>query len=195
MPFNPGWLSHLGFSRAISNSTTAWPYEDFMAHITACVALETPHKRAVISAVSRRAGDLSAARSKATMEKYNEDFQRPCKWVRKLIDPSVPWSEQTRRWGFVAFKDAALDGNNDAWENFLNLLDDHVYSGLVWMKGGSAIIPTKQLLIADGFVDESNPEALRRCVHFLVPGISPADKETGLSSREWQRVLTRTRVS
>jgi hypothetical protein len=87
------------------------------------------------------------------------------------------------------------DGNNDAWENFLNLMDSHVYSGLVWMMGGSAIIPTKQLLFADGFVDENNPESLRRCVHFPSPGISSADTTAGLSSSEWQRELTRTRAS
>jgi hypothetical protein len=75
-----------------ANRTLSWPYEDFIAHIAASVAVQTPDERAIMAAVSRRTSDLLAARHMGIMEKYNEDFKSgvPCKWVRNLIDSSVP---------------------------------------------------------------------------------------------------------
>jgi hypothetical protein len=180
-----------------ANCTTLWPYEDWIAHITARVAVQTLDESAIMAAVSRRASDLLEARHKGITEKYNEDFKSnvPCGWVRKLIDCSVPWSEQTRRWGYVALRDEMTDCTHDAWERFLQVMDDHVYSGLVWMKGGSAIIPTKQLVFQDGFVAASDPEAVREFVRFIVPGSSYTDPETGVSRSEWRQKLTRILAS
>ena len=65
-----------------------------MAHIKALCALATPRDDAVSLAVRCRLDDFFAER-RAAMTKHAEDMHRPYKWVRKLIDPSMSWSEQT----------------------------------------------------------------------------------------------------
>jgi len=82
---------------------------------------------------------------------------------------ALSWSEQTRRWGFVVFRDRATDGdsNIDSWEKFLELMDSCMDEGLRSMLGGTAIIPTKEFTLADGLASENNPEILRRSVHYL----------------------------
>jgi hypothetical protein len=66
-------------------------------------------------------------------------------------------SEQARRWGYVVLRDEITDSSHHAWEKFLQVMDDHMYSGLAWTKGGSAIIPTRHLIFQDGFVAASDP--------------------------------------
>jgi hypothetical protein len=105
---NITFVKHQLSTEQLSNSTIAWAYEDFMSNTTARVALKTPHESAVTMAVSGRLNDLSASRRKETMEKYSENIKQPCKWVRKPIDPSVPWNKQTRSWGFVSFRQRFL---------------------------------------------------------------------------------------
>jgi hypothetical protein len=74
-----------------------------------------------------------AARNTGITEKHNEDFKSgvPYKWVLNLIESSVPWSEQTRRWGYVVLRDEMTDSIHDAWERFLEVADSHLYSRLV----------------------------------------------------------------
>ncbi|OBT81186.1 hypothetical protein VE02_10128 [Pseudogymnoascus sp. 03VT05] len=151
---------------AIANSTIHWSREDRVAHIEARCALATSQDNAVLSAVSVRSDDFAAARRKetqASMKKYAEDMNRPCKWVRNLINPSMSWSEQTRRWGFVIFRDSAMDcdNNSDSWDRFLLVIDSCADESLRQMIGGTAIIPTKEFILADEPVSENNPEALR----------------------------------
>lgn len=163
-------------------------------------ALVTPRDDAVSLAVSRRGDDFSAARAKETkarLESYAEDMKQPCKWVRKLIDPSVSWSDQTRRWGVVVFRDSATigDSNNDSWERFLTVMDSCVDEGLRLLKGGTAIIPTKEFTFSDGLVSESSPEILRKSAYFLLfPQISLADNILAFSESEWQERLTEIHV-
>ncbi|OBT80499.1 hypothetical protein VF21_00857 [Pseudogymnoascus sp. 05NY08] len=160
---------------ATANSKIHWCHEDRTAHMKARRALVTPRDDAVSLAVSRRGNDFSAARAKETkarLESYAEDMKQPCKWVRKLIDPSVSWSDQTRRWGFVVFRDGATnsDSNNDSWVRFLTVMDSCVDEGLRLLKGGTAIIPTKEFTFLDGLVSESSPEILRSIFRERVAG-------------------------
>lgn len=157
---------------ALANSKIHWCHEDRTAHMKARRALVTPRDDAVSSAVRHRANDFSAARAKETkarLESHVKDMNQPCKWVRKLIDPSVSWSDQTRRWGFVVLRDSATigDSNNDSWERFLTVMDSCVDEGLRLLKGGTAIIPTKEFAFSDEFLSKSSPEILRRSAYFL----------------------------
>jgi hypothetical protein len=104
-------------------------------------------------------------------------------------------SEQTRRWGYVVLRDEITDSSHHAWEKFLQVMDDHMYSGLAWTKGGSAIIPTRHLIFQDGFVAASDPEAVRKFVQFIFPRSSFTDPEIGFLKSEWRQKLTRTLVS
>jgi hypothetical protein len=148
-----------------ANSLSYWPSADKMARIHAVVALQSPHDRAVSMAVSRRTDFFAQERRRGhevTMAKVAEEMERPCKWVRKLIDPSVSITQQTKRWGFVVLRDARTEGSDEAWENFLKQLDGHVYSGVVWLTGGSTINQTRRMIFRDGFVNESDPDDLQR---------------------------------
>jgi hypothetical protein len=148
-----------------ANSLLCWPLADKMARIHAAAGLRSPHDRAVSMAVSRRTDFFAEERRRArevTMAKVAAEMDTPCKWVRKLIDPSVSITQQTKRWGFVVLRDARTEGNDEAWEKFLKQLDAHVYSGVVWLTGGSTINQTRQTIFHDGSVNESDPEDLRR---------------------------------
>jgi hypothetical protein len=157
---------------ATANSILRWGHEDLMAHIKARHAIATSRDNAVLLAASVRSNVFAAAKRKeiqASMKKYAEDMNRPCKWVRNLINPLMSWSEQTRRWGFVIFRDSAMDcdSNSDSWDRFLSVMDSCVDESLRQMVGGTAIIPTKEFILADEPVSENNPEILRRFVHFV----------------------------
>lgn len=157
---------------ATANSVLRWGHEDYMAQTKAHHAVATSRDNAVLIAASVRSDVFAEAKRKeiqTSMKKYAEDMNRPCKWVRNLINPSMPWSEQTGRWGFVIFRDSAVDcdSNSDSWNRFLSVMDSCVDESLRQMVGGTAIIPTKEIILADEPVSENNPDIIRRFVHFL----------------------------
>lgn len=157
---------------ATSNSPLYWGHEDFTAQAKAHHAVATSRDNDVLLAASVRSEVFAAAKRKeiqTSMNRFAEDMNRPCKWVRNLINPSMSWSEQTGRWGFVIFRDSAIDCNNnsDTWDRFLSVMDSCVDESLRQMVGGAAIIPTKEFILADEHVSENNPEIIRRFVHFV----------------------------
>ena len=136
-----------------------------MARIHAVAALKTPEEQTLSTAVIRRSNFFAEERAKArkvTMAKVAEEIDKPCKWVRKLIDPSVPITQQTRRWGLVILRDATTECSNEVWEAFLKQLDNHVRIGLGWLIGGSTINQTRQLIWRDGVVNKGDRDGLYR---------------------------------
>lgn len=155
---------------ATANSILRWGHEDITAHLKARHSIATSRDNDVLLAASVRSEVFAAAKRKeiqASMKKYAEDMNRPCKWVRNLIDPSMPWSEQTGRWGFVIFWDSAIDCDSSSWDRFLSVMDSCVDESLRQLVGGTAIIPTKEFTLADDPVSENSPEIIRRFVQFV----------------------------
>jgi hypothetical protein len=148
-----------------ANSPSRWPLADNMAQIRAVVALESPHDKAVDMAVSRRTDFFAEERRRAgevTMAKVAEEMGKPCKWVQKLIDPPVSILQQIMSWGFVAIRDVRTRSNDDTFDNFLKPFSAHVSSGVKWLTGGSTINQTRQIVFHHEFLNESDPEDLRR---------------------------------
>ena len=157
---------------ATANCPIYWGHEYNTALTKAQDAVATTRENAVLIAASIRSNAFAAAKmieTQASMKKYAEDMDRPCKWVRNLINPSMPWSKQTGRWGFVIFRDSAIDcdSDSDSWNRFLSVIDSCADESLRQMVGGIAIIPTKEIILADESVSENNPEIIRRFVHFV----------------------------
>ncbi|KFZ11325.1 hypothetical protein V502_07604 [Pseudogymnoascus sp. VKM F-4520 (FW-2644)] len=149
---------------ATANCPIYWGHEDNTALTKAQYAVATTRENEVLIAASIRSDVFADAKRKeiqASMKKYAEDMNRPCKWVRNLIDPSMPWSEQTGRWGFVIFRDSAIDCDSSSWDRFLSVMDSCVDESLRQLVGGTAIIPTKEFILADDPVSENSPEILR----------------------------------
>jgi hypothetical protein len=143
-----------------------------MAYTKARQAVATSRDNAVKRAASARSRTFAAIQREeieASMKKHSEVMYQPCKWVENLINPSTPWTLQTVRWGFVIFRDDAIDWNNnsDTWDRFLSVMDRCADESLRQMLGGSDIIPTKEFILSDKHVSENNPQILHRFVHFI----------------------------
>ncbi|KFX91927.1 hypothetical protein O988_07507 [Pseudogymnoascus sp. VKM F-3808] len=129
-----------------ANSPVYWGPEDFMACTKARQAVATSRDNAVKRAASARSRTFAAIQREeiqASMKKHAEVMYQPCKWVENLINPSIPWTLQTVRWGFVIFRGDAIDWNNNGntWDRFLHY--------------------TNEFILADKNVSENNPEILR----------------------------------
>ncbi|RFU36316.1 hypothetical protein B7463_g48, partial [Scytalidium lignicola] len=151
--------------RDIPNREMDLPFEDLMANIRAEAAVQTPYEAAIRDAANRRSdffAQQQAQKVEETMRKYAEDLKRPCKWVRKLIDPNKPDSEQTLYWSFVVLRDISTITDDTAWERFLQLANKWIDSGLNWVHGGITIRQTKQMIFLNNFFNEKNPEEMRK---------------------------------
>ncbi|CZR65715.1 uncharacterized protein PAC_15615 [Phialocephala subalpina] len=153
-----------------ANDPGTWPSEDFQAYLRVCLALRTPRDWDIVDAADEQANTIVTARGKAMMEQYAEDMEQPCPWVRRLIDPSDPITQSTRRWGFVVLREARTACSDESWAAFLQELEERIFTGVVFMKGGSIINQTRQFLFHDGLVDENDTESL----HGTLPSGSDA---------------------
>lgn len=125
-----------------ANDLGTWPSEDFRAYLRVCLALRTPRDWDIADAADEQANTLVTARGKAMMEQYAEDMKQPCPWIRRLINPSDPITQPTRRWGFVVLRDAQTACSDESWAALLQALEMHIFTGVMFMKGGSIINQT-----------------------------------------------------
>jgi hypothetical protein len=159
------WSPH----EALANSSIDWALEDKMANLEAVSALSTPEDYALSQAVRARSDFFAEERrkaSKVTMANVARNFDKPCMWVSRLIDASKGFVEPTQQWGFILLRDTSSQCSEDRWESFLEQVNEYSYGrGLSRLVGGSIINQTKQLIVREGFVHESDREDLQRYSH------------------------------
>ncbi|KAF7946089.1 uncharacterized protein EAE97_005127 [Botrytis byssoidea] len=156
-----------------------WPFEDQMASIDATVAILTPNEDAIRRAASLQGNSIAKQESEAlrvALQKAADNNGKPCAWVEKLIDRSIPLNAISMQpsWGFVVLRDAKTEFSNEDWEVFLQKLETTFFEGVSWLVGGEQINQTRKLFWQDQFVDENDHEGLHRAFQDVVrlsPGL------------------------
>ncbi|TGO47230.1 hypothetical protein BOTNAR_0536g00100 [Botryotinia narcissicola] len=158
------------------------PLEDQLANIDAEVAILTPHENAILTAASLRASSLRKLRNeamKASIQKAADDGGKPCAWVERLIDRSVPFTaiDLQPSWGFVIFRDARTNCSKEAWENFRKSFENALRTGISSLVGSEQINQTRKLVWQDEFVDENDSERIYRAFQDVVKARTESDQQ------------------
>ncbi|TGO45282.1 hypothetical protein BCON_0405g00010 [Botryotinia convoluta] len=161
-------------------SKMTWPLEDQLANINAEVAILTLYEDAVLIAASLWASSLGKLRNnamKASIQKAADDGGKPCEWVERLIDRSIPLTaiDMQPSWGFVIFRDARTNCGNEAWESFRKIFEKALYTGISWLVGGEQINQTRKLVWHDQLV-ENDSESIYRVFQDVVKARTEFDQ-------------------
>ncbi|TGO13164.1 hypothetical protein BTUL_0075g00090 [Botrytis tulipae] len=169
-------------SQALAASKMTWPLEDQLANIDAEVAIITPHEDAILTAASLRASSLGKLRNeamKASIKKAADGGGKPCAWVERLIDRSVPLTAINLQpsWGFVIFRDARTNCSKEAWEKFRKSFENALRTGISLLVGGEQINQTRKLVWQDESVDENDSESIYRAFQDVVKAKTVSDQQ------------------